>query len=106
MATILLVSDNLPALEMVRSALVTAGHDVMVAPDTTAVSRRRFDLAIVDFARSDSAVEARELAGKVVLFSEATEEATRARVEEVGAQGYVRKLGPERLREDVSHLLG
>lgn len=105
MATILLVSDNPPALEMVRSALVTAGHEVMVAPDTASVRRRRFDLAIVDLERTDIAVSARELAGKVVLFSEASEEVTRERVQRAGAQGYVRKLGPERLREDISYLL-
>ena len=105
MATILLISDNAPTLETARTALVTAGHEVLVTPNPASVKLRRFDLAIIDLERFEVAAEARLVAGKVVLLSEASEEVTRERVQQAGAQGYVRKLGPERLREDVSHLL-
>lgn len=105
MASILLVSDNPPALELVRSALVTAGHDVLVAPDPGAVGRKGFDLAIVDFERAEAAAQVRSVAEKVVLFSDQSEEVTRERVRASGAFGYVRKLGPERLREDIGFLL-
>ena len=104
MATILLISEDGSALELVRAALVLAGHEVLVTRDASSV-RRRCDLAIVDLEQFEAAAKARELADKVVLFSEATEELTRERVEQSGAQGYVRKLGPERLREDVQLLL-
>jgi DNA-binding response OmpR family regulator len=104
MATILLISEDVSELELVRSALVVAGHEVLVAGDASAV-HRRCDLVLVDLARAESALHARQLAGKVVLFSEASEEVTRERVQKSGAQGYVRKLGPERLREDVQYLL-
>ncbi|MBK7860894.1 MAG: hypothetical protein IPJ65_20275 [Archangiaceae bacterium] len=104
MATILLISDSGPSLELVRSALVVAGHEVLVAKDPSAV-RRQVDLAIVDLERFGEASKAAALADKVVLFSDATEQLTRERVESSGAQGYVRKLGPERLREDVRLLL-
>lgn len=103
MASILVVTDNVPAVEMVRSALVLAGHEVLVSHQL--LPRRHFDLAIVDLERFELAAQARAIAGKVVLFSEATEELTRERVERSGAEGYVRKLGPARLREDVQHLL-
>jgi DNA-binding response OmpR family regulator len=104
MATILLISEDVDGLELVRSALVVAGHEVLVAGDASAV-HRRCDLVLVDLAHADAAAQARRFAGKVVLFSEASEEVTRQRVQASGAQGYVRKLGPERLREDVQYLL-
>jgi CheY-like chemotaxis protein len=105
MASILVVTDNAPALELVRTALVLAGHEVIVSRDPAAVQRRHFELAIVDLDRFESAAQAATVAGKVVLFSSASEEETAERVRKSGAQGYVRKLGPERLREDVQLLL-
>ncbi len=105
MATILLVSDDAPSLETARTALVTAGHEVLVAPTPKAVEPKKFDLAIVDLERFEVAAEARLVAGKVVLLSEASHDVTLERVQKTGVQGYLRKLGPERLREDVSYLL-
>jgi DNA-binding response OmpR family regulator len=105
MANILVITDNAPALELVRSALVVAGHEVIVARDARPATRRHFDLAIVDLERYEVAAEARTLATKVVLFSGDSEDVTRERVASSGAQGYLRKLGPERLREDVQNLL-
>jgi CheY-like chemotaxis protein len=104
MATILLISDSPPAHELVRSALLIVGHEVLVAHDAASVSAR-VDLALVDLDRAESAAQVRPRARKVVLLSAATEEVTRERMEQVGAEGYVRRLGPERLRDDVQHLL-
>jgi DNA-binding response OmpR family regulator len=104
MAIILLISDDGPAVELVRSALVIAGHEVLVTKDPALV-RRRCDLAIVDLAWSHSAGSAREVAGRVVLLSSATESVTRQRVAQSGADGYLCSKGPGQLLEDVRHLL-
>jgi DNA-binding response OmpR family regulator len=103
-AIILLISDSGQALELVRAALVVAGHEVLVTKDPAQV-RRRCDLAIVDLAWCHTIGSAREVAGRVVLLSNAAESVTRQRVEQTGADGYLRSHGPSRLLEDVSYLL-
>jgi hypothetical protein len=70
-----------------------------------AVKNTRLKLAVVDDAQYELAEVAREVSAKVVLFSGASEDITRERVQKVRAQGYVRKLGPERVREDVQFML-
>jgi DNA-binding response OmpR family regulator len=109
MANILLISQNAASAESVRSVLVTAGHQVYLAAadvDVLEASRsRRFDVALIDLERSDLSGLARETAAKVVLFSGAPADVTQDRVRESGAHGYVRKLGPERVREDLQYFL-
>lgn len=109
MATILLISENAASAESVRSVLVTAGHHVYTAEadvDVLEVSRsRHFDVALIDLERADLSGLARETASKVVLFSGAPADVTQDRVRESGAHGYVRKLGPERVREDLQHFI-
>ena len=104
MAAILLVSES---TELFRAALT--GHDVLTATDDAQlldVSRaRRFDLAVVDLAHSELAEAAAAVATKVVLLSDASEDVTRERLQQSGAHGYLRKLGPARMREDVLSLL-
>src|SRR5262245_13033407 len=109
MATILLISEDAVSLEPVKTVLVTAGHHVYLASgdvDVLEASRaRRFDVALVDFDRADLSGLVRETVSKVVLFSGAPADVTQDRVKQSGAHGYVRKLGPERVREDLLHFL-
>ncbi|MBL8957870.1 MAG: response regulator [Myxococcaceae bacterium] len=109
MATILLISESAASVEPVKSVLVTAGHSVTFAAadtDVLEVSRStRFDVALVDMERADLSGLVLETASKVVLFSGAPADVTRERVRESGAHGYVRKLGPERVREDLQHFI-
>jgi DNA-binding response OmpR family regulator len=109
MATILLISQSAASAEPVRTVLVTAGHTVTLAEaevDVLEASRsQRFDVALIDLERADLSGLARETAVKVVLFSGAPADVTHARVRQSGAHGYVRKLGPERVREDLQHFI-
>ncbi len=85
-----------------------AGHEVLVAEDPAAVQAtvaRRFDLVLVDLNYASHTVELSQLGRKVVLFSSASEEETREHLKKSGAKGYIRKLGPQRLLEDVHHVL-
>ena len=104
MASILLISDHESSLELVRAALVTAGHEVLVSRDPHAV-HRHVDLALVELDQFKVTAEVRQHASKVVLLSSASEEVTRELVKSSGASGYVRHLGPARLLEDVQSLL-
>lgn len=109
MATILLISESAASVEPVKTVLVTAGHHVyFAAVDTEVVEvskSQHFDVALIDLARADLSGLAHETATKVVLFSGAPVDVTQNRVRETGADGYVRKLGPERVREDLQHFL-
>jgi DNA-binding response OmpR family regulator len=107
MASILVVTTG--SLDTIQSALKVAGHEVLVARDDAALvdaaRQRRFDLALIDLDQYELADVARDVSTKVVLFSGATEDITRERVKKSRANGYVRKLGPERIRDDVQFLL-
>ena len=105
MATILLISENAASLEKVRIGLSISGHEVLLVRsdvELIEVARtRRFDLALIDLERAELADLAREVSGKMVLFSGASADVTHHRVKQARAHGYVRKLGPERVREDL-----
>jgi len=109
MATILLIGESAASAEPVKTVLVTAGHAVYFAAadaDVLEVARtQRFDVALIDLDRADLSGLARETAAKVVLLSGAPADVTQDRVRESGAHGYVRKLGPERVREDLQHFI-
>jgi hypothetical protein len=85
MASILVVEERAGSHEVLRSALVIAGHDVVVSGP--AVPKGRYDLALVD-CRGESAPsvvgEARRRASRVVLYSDAPEEELKARAEQAG----------------------
>ncbi len=110
MATILLISESAASVEPVKLVLVTAGHHVYFAAadvDVLEASRnQRFDVALIDLERADLSGLARETATQVVLFSGAPADVTQSRVRESGAHGYVRKLGPERVRDDLQRFIG
>ena len=107
MASILVVEDRAGTHELLRSALVIAGHDVVMSGP--AVPSGRFDLAVVDWrgASTPSLVgEARRRASRVVLYSDVPEEELSARAREAGATGYLsRKQSARALLEAVQRLL-
>ena len=107
MASILVVEDRAGTHQLLRSALVLAGHDVVVSGP--AFPPGRYDLAVVDWrGESTSSVvgEARRRASRVVLYSDVPEEELRARAKEAGAAGYLsRTKSPRALLEEVDRLL-
>lgn len=107
MASILVVEDRAGTHELLRSALVIAGHDVVVSGPAVPVGR--YDLALVDWRgeNTPSVVgEARRRASRVVLYSDAPEEELRARAKEAGATGYLTRMkSPRAMLEEVHRLL-
>ena len=107
MASILVVEEQRGTHELLRSALVIAGHEVVVSG--TAVPSGRYDLAVVDCrgeTTSSMVGEVSRCASRVVLFSDAPEDDLRARAQQAGAAGYiVRGRSARMLVEDVHRLL-
>lgn len=107
MASILVVEERAGTHEVLKSALVIAGHDVVVSG--TAVPRGRYDLALVD-CKTESVTtvvgETSRLTSRVVLYSDAPEEELKAKAEEIGAAGYIQRTASARsMLEEVHRLL-
>lgn len=107
MASILVVEESAGSHEVLRSALVIAGHDVTVSGP--AFPRGRFDLALVDCrAETARAVvgEVSRRASRVVLYRDAEEAELKVQAQQAGATGYItRATSPRALLEEVNRLL-
>ena len=107
MASILVVEDRAGSHEVLRSALVIAGHDVVVSGLAFPVGR--YDLALVDCVGEQARVvvgEASRRAARVVIYSDAPEAELEVRAQQAGATGYIsRTKSPRALLEEVHRLL-
>ncbi len=107
MASILVVEENAGSHEVLRSALVIAGHDVVVSGP--AFPRGRFDLVLVD-CRGETARavvgEVSRRASRVVLYRDAEEAELKRQAQQAGAAGYLtRSSSPRALLDEVHRLL-
>lgn len=107
MASILVIEEQSGTHEMLKSALVIAGHDVVVS--NTPYPGGRYDLALVDCSKESvtTVVQAAgEVTRRVALYSDCPEEQLKEKAKEAGAVGYVlRSASPKAMLEEVHRLL-
>lgn len=116
-ASILVVDDSPLVLNIVKGALMGAGHQVVTADNPLTVPnlarRMQFDLALVDLnmpaISGDTVISILENAGllsaRVVLFSEASEDELKKRAAACNALGYIKKGTDEHLIKEVARFL-
>ncbi|MBK7860891.1 MAG: hypothetical protein IPJ65_20260 [Archangiaceae bacterium] len=106
MASILVIEDRSGSHEVLRSALVIAGHDVKVSGPRFS---GRYDLALVDCCAervSDVVGLAHRSTSRVVLYSDCAEGQLAERAEQLGAVGYLtRAQSPKTVLREVQRLL-